>query len=1334
MKNENGVSTRLWIEERTNQTTQDKPGANSFASKKIKLDKKLLTLIKQYQKNENVTWDNLIASCFGLLLSRLSSTNIINYSMGELNGSSLKKLSLKSQPRIIDIEVTQETTVKKYLNQSAQALRKKIRKNSGVIPHYLLLFKSKNTIQKKCVSLSMLDYSLVLVADKIKPNEVTLLYSADNFSKSSIEFFAEHMSVLLQSICMADKIAKLHRLNLLTQDERKKITGKWQAKSSQHVDVAPQRCIHDLFVAQAGKTPSNLAVKHNNEQVTYHELLALTTHIADQLMQNGIQSGDNVCVLMDRTPLLLAVMLATFRCGAIFIPINPKYPDERVAYVVNDSKPRLILVNDITKLPKSFHSHALELPGKPDFKPNTREIALPTVSTDSIAYIVYTSGTTGNPKGVMIKHSSLINFSAWYKMCFDLTENDRSSQFASQGFDSFFCETLPFFIVGASVHIVDDSIKLTPSLFFNWLKESKITICDLTTAYAQILFYLPWPDGLSLRLMKIGGEALAHYPSQPFTFDIWNTYGPTEATIEATFKKIYKSNEKSLLATHKEAPSIGKPIINSTVYIVDQFNQLVPPGVVGELLIGGENISAGYLNREELTQQRFITINIDGVETAKLYRTGDLVKWLDNGDIDYVGRIDHQIKIRGYRIEPGEVEHAISLHSDVKETIVVAQNTHLAEKTLIAYVVPNLDKERFLYQQRCLIAVNKDNFFEAITDDISKEGLSVSGVPENLSEGMKVLIHIKLPGMSESKIFKATIVWCMDARCGFQYNLNSSERQIVSKSIDHYLQSHNVMDMILSNSSKRSLQKALKKKMPEYMIPSTFVKLLELPLNYSGKIDVSALPKPKSINDLFKEKYVPPTNNTEKALAKIWEDILGRKNISMSDNFFDIGGNSISAALLSVKILKKFKITIPVKLLFDLSYIPVLSKFIDTKGLKYSDVTEIQDDVRRDGRLDDQIQPLNLLSPDIQNPKHILLTGAAGFLGIYLLRELLKNTDAKIYCLIRQGNFESAAKRLNSTIQNFNLEHDISLANKRIVVISSDLGHDRFGLTKEHYESLENKIDLIYHCGAQVNIMASYGKLRGSNVQGTTEIIKFATKGKDKPIHYVSTLSSAYRKDDSGMLTEEFPTATYEHLFGGYAISKWVSERLLTQIKERGLPVVIYRSGYIFGQSDTGITSLNDALLMLIKGCIQLGYAPVMHEKITLLPVDYVSRAMVDISLAQGKESNVFHIDHPTGIMLSDLVSWLNDYGYKIKVIPMAEWRSRLENIEPDNALFPFLPYYLSLKDDYRSDDVDVTKASRILHELALPYPPIDNALLTTYIDYLCQVGFLPLPEKVGAE
>ncbi|TAK74781.1 MAG: amino acid adenylation domain-containing protein [Gammaproteobacteria bacterium] len=1328
MNLDEGLTTKLWLEKPGQQTTDAPSDHLHYQIKKYTINKNNQKNISNFFKKNHLSWEIFIHSVWGLLLNRFSSTDFILYGSSTLHNS--RTNLLKIDPTI--------TSIKSIINDkmSAKAFYQKIKtqlnkKNhfTDTIPEdlrYLLVIQAEMKKNKK-TTLRLLEshrFPLVLSIHKKDFSQFTLFYHSALFSQQHIDQIAQHLLLLMEE--MSDNInQKICKINLLTAEEKELILSQWKSPHYPFTIPILNACTHELFVQQAQQHPDYLAVYHNDTHVSYKELDDASTQLAHLLIKKGIKPGDLICVLMDRTPTLIVAMLAIFKTAAVYVPINPNYPDERIKFILEDTKSHYVLVNDIHKLPKGSATKTLEITptwGALKLEPLSQKTALPLANPHQIAYIIYTSGTTGQPKGVMIKHQSLVNLIAWYQGCLQVTEKDRASQFASQGFDTYLCETIPFLASGASVHIVDDHTKLTPSLFFAWLEKQQITICDLPTAYALTLFAMTWPK-TSIKTVKVGGEAITHYPNKSFSFDIWNCYGPTETTIEATYVKIYAADSPPI--TTQATPPIGKPIANTSFYVVDKYLQPVPIEIGGELLIGGMGVSAGYLNREELTNQKFIPGFHPG---ERLYKTGDLVRWLHDGNLEFIGRIDHQVKIRGYRIELGDIESAISKHPDVNEVVVLAKENLNGEKSLVAYIVPNLEKGRYLYQERCLLSMSNNQFIEATTEDISKSGVALSGITEPIDIGHLVQLHLKLPGLVEGKLFSGHVIWQKDTRCGIAFDLNAEEETMISKSIEYYLASHNVMELVLSSSAKRSLRKAMRKKLPDYMIPSMFVTLLQFPLTFSGKVDVKALPPPQEFEEQLQKEYIEPKTATEKALTQIWSTLLGKKNISMSDNFFDIGGNSLKAAELSVNILNQFKTSIPTKILFDLSYIPILAQFIDSKGKKYNTETINQREIQRDCILQDNIVPTKRLSKTIKNPQNILLTGAGGFLGIYLLRELLTTTQAKIYCLIRKGEFETAAKRLVSTVARFNLSNEISLADRRIVVIASDISFNHFGLPLEQYNSLVDKIDLIYHCGAQVNIMAAYNKLRGSNVQGTLEVIKFAMMRVDKPIHYISTLSSAYLKDEAGCLVEEFPDENYDELFGGYAISKWVSERLLTEAKNRGLPTAIYRSGYISGQSDTGITSLNDALLMLIKGCIQLGFAPDMNEKITILPVDFVSKATVDISLAYPDKPMVYHIDHPTGILWMDLIAWLNDYGYKIQIIPMKEWKEKLINIPQDNALFPFLPYYLAMGDKQTSPDVSVKNAQAALQQVGLIYPEINDKLLSTYFDYLCRVNFIPQP------
>jgi amino acid adenylation domain-containing protein/thioester reductase-like protein len=1327
------TSSKLWLDGFDVTNIADNTAAN-YANKKISIENSLKKAIQGFSKKNDISMSAIIHSAWAILLDRFSGNDDILYGTASL--SSYTKAAVKIQLPIIPVRstVTEKSRLLSYLKHQQNELEKNhtyaetlnhIKLNTSL--RYLLLNVKKIKSNKtKPITLNSDDITLILVVHNEKSLDLEYLYNDKKFNRESLASLAEHLILILQDIIQFPK-HHVSNLPILTSNEEENIYKKWCHPYSYPIEDTAG--VHQLIKKYTEKTPNAIAITSHDNTLTYKELAQLSNQLAKKLLSEGIQPNDCVTVLIERSYATIVCMLAIFKIGAVYVPINPKYPDDRIQYIINNCNAAAIIANEtdrVSEINKKIIIIDDQLSQIKSFPQD--DISIP-VSSEQIAYIVYTSGTTGQPKGVMIKHISLINLTYWYKNCFNINENDRASQFASQGFDAYFCETVPILALGGSVHIIDDNTKLTPNLFIAWLAEKQITVCDLTTAYAQTLFLLLWPEKINLRLMKIGGELLSHYPTQQFSFDIWNIYGPTEATIEATYMKIYEANVAPALQTCKHyPPPIGKPLANAEAYIVDQHNQLVPPGIAGELLIGGLCVSPGYINREALTKERFIANPFNPKSTSKLYRTGDLARWLSDGNIEFVGRVDNQIKIRGYRIELSEIETTLNQYPDVNEVVVLAKEIVSGQKTLIAYLVPNLEKIRIPFQERCLLEINETRYLELLTEDISKNGMAITGITEKLSIGQSLRINLKLPGLNEGRWLTGRFIWQQGLRGGIKFDDIPEQLALIVKSVEYFLTTHNLMEVVRSAATKRNLRKALKKKLPDYMVPAVFSILPEFPLTFNGKIDLTALPPPQDFERMVERNYVEPRNDTEKDLKTIWESLLHQKHISITDNFFDLGGNSLLVSKLSVKILEHFHIAIPAQIFFDLPFILVQAEYIASKGKRYTHKTTIQDDIYRDAILNENITSIHKNSAAYKNPKGILLTGAGGFFGVYLLKELLKHTEATIYCLIRKGDFSTGAKRLMSNVEHFELQNDISLANRRIIVIASDIGFDRFGIPKEQYNSLAEKVDTIYHCGAQVNTMASYTTLRNSNVQGTLEIIKFATYKKDKCIHYISTLSSAYIKNEEGDFTEDFPTGEDPGLTGGYAISKWVSERLLTQLGERGVPSSIYRSGYILGQTNNGVTSLNDALLFLIKGCIQLKYAPDWHENITILPVDFVSEATVKISLHHPEKSDVFHIDHPKGILWIDLIRWLKNYGYAITICSHQEWRNHLMKITNENALFPFLPNYLAQDNFIASPKTDMTHAMNTLNDLGIIYPEIDDRLLSTYMSYFIRVGFLPPP------
>ncbi len=1339
------TQTKLWLE---NFEAKNKKQSTSVLLEKINipLDTAFISSLSTYATDKKIPITALFFSAWGLFINRFSGSDDILFSTEFAE----KRIPVRSHTE------TKET-LENYIIKIAAQLENSEKEINAFFQQeincdfnrYFITteINEENFIKKlnNAPEETVLGLFIKINHNNLSDIELNLYSRSDLFSSESQKIICQHFILILEKIIHASDYSATH-FPILTKDEREKLM-QFSMPYKQSFDE-PILFAHQLFVKQTEKNPMHLAICSDENTLTYAELNKLSNKIAHFLLDKKVKPNDKVAVMMERTPLLIATMLAIFKTHAVFIPINPKYPDERIQFILEDCQTHLILSDHTRKTPEDyiyktvFISENLEEIHK---YPEHAIILKETNHDELLAYIVYTSGTTGQPKGVCISHLNVVNHLNWYKNYFLINENDRASQFASQGFDAFFCEIIPFLATGGSIFIVNDTTKLTPSLFLPWLVKNKITICDLPTAYAQLLINLELPDNLSLRMMKVGGEALSSYPNKKIPFDIWNGYGPAEATIETTFFKMVSANisPEEQPAKHMPPP-IGKPLANARCYVVDKHLELVPFGCVGELLIGGASLSPGYLNRPQLNREKFIPDRFSTSTTSsentniqnsiqkeeKLYRTGDLVRWLSDGNLEFLGRTDHQIKIRGYRIELGEVEAALNQYPDVSEVVVLAKETASGQKSLIAWLVPKLERIRIPLQERCLISIDNQEYLQLFTEDISREGLAITGVPDDFKIGASIKINLKLPGTNESQWLSGKIIWQQDKRAGILFDPTEKQKKLLEKSIEYYLATHNLMETLQNAAAKRNLRNAMKKKLPDYMVPSVFSILPRLPITFNGKIDWKALPPPQDFERMLEHKHVPPSTETEKLIKQIWSEVLEQPEISMSDNFFDLGGNSLKVAELSVKLLHKFSISIPAKILIDLPFIPVIAEYIDSNGANFKDTTPIQDDIQRDAILEEDILPhkteANHTKEKAIQPSGILLTGAAGFLGIFILRELLASTDVKIYCLIRKGEFGSIASRLNAQIEQYRLSDEVNLANRRIVLVGGDIGLHQFGLPTEQYQNLIRHVARVYHCGAQVNTMASYSTVRTSNVQGTREIIRFAVEEFNRPIYYISTLSAAAAIDAEGAFAESWPPATPEGLTGGYGLSKWVSERLLFQAMQRGLPVQIYRSGYILGESHSGIMNLNDSLLLLIKGCIQIGYAPDWHEIIALLPVDFVSRAIVTLSLLYPEKNYVCHLDHPTGILWLDLIHWFNQHNYAIKICSHRLWLKKLLRIGPDNALYPMLPAYLAMKDPPMTPRTALQLTAEKIQAAGMVWPDINDALLQTYLKFLEQAGFFP--------
>ncbi|MBP5972478.1 amino acid adenylation domain-containing protein [Brasilonema sp. CT11] len=518
-------------------------------------------------------------------------------------------------------------------------------------------------------------------------------YNTDLFNADTIGRWLSHFQTLLQAIVTQPK-QHLRELPLLTADQRHQLLVEWNDTQAEYPF---DKCIHQLFESQVERTPDAVAVVFENQQLTYRELNCRANQLAHYLQILGVGASVLVGLCVERSLLMVVGLLGILKAGGAYVPLDPEYPQERLNFMLEDAQVQVLLTQQplLERLPEH---HAPLVCLDTDWQLISQSSALDLVNSTipkNLAYIIYTSGSTGQPKGVMIQHHSLINITQTAIVEYGLSNSDRSLQFSSISFDVAAAEIYPCLSCGATLVLRTDEMLSSVQMFIEKCRDWDLTVLDLPTAYwyqvttelanANLLL----PD--SIRLVTIGGERLLkqqlriwqqHIGEYP---QLINAYGPTETTVAATLCKLPGSATTEI---DEQNIPIGYPIHNTQIYILDQYLQLVPIGIAGELHIGGAGLARGYLNRPELTQEKFIPNPFSTNSDSRLYKTGDLARYLPDGNIEYLGRIDNQVKIRGFRIELGEIEAVLNQHSNVQTSCVTAREDTTGDKHLVAYVVP----------------------------------------------------------------------------------------------------------------------------------------------------------------------------------------------------------------------------------------------------------------------------------------------------------------------------------------------------------------------------------------------------------------------------------------------------------------------------------------------------------------------------------------------------------------------------------------------------------------------------------------------------------------------
>ncbi|MBX3712883.1 MAG: amino acid adenylation domain-containing protein [Lysobacter sp.] len=510
-----------------------------------------------------------------------------------------------------------------------------------------------------------------------------LEYATDLFDAGTMQAFARHMETLLAA-AVADPARRIAEIDILPADERRRMLVEWNDTARA---LPEQATLHGLFEAQAARTPQAVAVVQGDSAVRYDALDAQAEAVAARLRAQGVGRGAMVGLYLERTPRMLAALLGVLKSGAAYVPLDPGFPRERIACMLEDAAAPVVIADDAiaAQLPSGAHA-LLRIEDILDGAAGGADAGAAVVASadagaDDTAYVLFTSGSTGRPKGVRVPHRAAVNFLASMARAPGLGPDDTLCAITTLSFDIALLELMLPLTVGARVALADRATASEGEALARLLDAVEATVMQATPATWRMLLDAGWRGRPGMRLL-CGGEALPRELADRLLgcgSELWNVYGPTETTVWSTIERVQPG---------EGAISIGRPIDNTSVYVVDARMQPVPAGVPGELLIGGLGVAQGYLDRPELTAEKFVDDPFGALAGGRLYRTGDLARWRRDGTLEVIGRIDHQVKLRGFRIELGEIESVLLVRDDVAEAVVVCREDRPGDKRLVAYVVP----------------------------------------------------------------------------------------------------------------------------------------------------------------------------------------------------------------------------------------------------------------------------------------------------------------------------------------------------------------------------------------------------------------------------------------------------------------------------------------------------------------------------------------------------------------------------------------------------------------------------------------------------------------------
>jgi amino acid adenylation domain-containing protein/thioester reductase-like protein len=917
--------------------------------------------------------------------------------------------------------------------------------------------------------------------------------------------------------------------------------------------------VHELFESYARRQPALIAVIEGSTQLTYREVDEEANHIAQLLTRYGVQLGEPVSLILDRSASLIVAQLAILKCGATYVPIDPRLPPTRAAEIIRDCRTKLVLARHSRPEWADNSIQWLDLRANPERTASDARFTTCGSAGIQPAYIMYTSGSTGMPKGVVIPHRAIIRLviNNGYT---DISQVDRIAFISNPAFDAATFEIWGALLNGAAVVVVSQDDLLDPSSFARALLDNEISAIFITSGlFSRYATEAIAPAFSRLRYLLTGGDivdpsAAARLLEFGHPKHLLNAYGPTECTTFALTMEIESPPD-----TATPLP-IGKPISNTTAYVLNDNMNLVAQGGIGELCIGGLGVSLGYLNMPALTAERFVPDPFSAVCGARLYRTGDFARWRADGIMEFIGRNDQQVKLRGYRIELAEIAVYLATHPAIREAVVVVREDSPGMKRLVGY--------------------------------FTKHGAEAP--------------------------------------------------------------------------SEATLKAHLSAVLPPYKVPSELVVLEELPLTMNGKLDRRALPVPNSHSPLA--DVSTPMNDVETGVAEIWQELLHRP-INKTDSFFELGGHSLTALTAVSKVNDRFGCSIRIADLYQTDTVCAIAALIEGKRTPIGYV-----DITKEGQL--RIPTPGFASFPVVNNDLVLLTGATGFVGRFVLQELLLTTSRRIYVFAQASSDLATLHRVRFQLQHWDMWKDSF--ESRIIPVAGNLRIAGLGIDANHFARIANEVSEIYHCATSMNHLQSYESAKPVNVDSVHELLNLSRTRRPKLLNYISTLSvfSDSTPRDSELLSELSPVDRELHLSSdGYGASKCVGEQLIHNAVKTGMACNIFRLGLVWADSSQGRYDDRQREHRLIKSCLQSGYGIRNYGyDIAPVPVDYVAKSVVALATAHPQGGEVFHISSMNQ-GFKELFERSNQCDItRLQLISYREWIHEMRSLFYAGKTLPILP------------------------------------------------------------